>query len=536
MTTHSRPRLRSPLAAVALLVALSVAGPTSAAEERAPVPEKDARAPALASCNKEFRTELKSKDPEVKKSLATTLLDRAAGDEDLARRYVYIEQAAKLAQGAKDIRLALAAINLLEAKYEVDGTPLAFKAVNDIARGSKDVAVLADAATALIDLSGQAVAKNDAATAGKAISAAKSHAKKAKMGGIGARAGAVGKLVNSFKQMRAGYAALEKSVAEGLGTDPVVCAGLTRFTAFAVGDFDGARGFVQHAADAPYNELLVHEGQLEDAPEGRPGIADGWWALAQTEKAPLVRARMLARAAFHYAIVLDQEHEHDAARIRKRIDSITYSAWDGGIALTTDFSKFGPANVAIATIRGFIAKEKIDTKRSGWRSKLPRFPDITYAPGVDYFWKLETNQGDITIRLFADTAPQHVTNFIYLTELGFFDGLTFHRVITGFMAQGGDPTGSGSGGPGYFIKGEYGGDPKHDEPGILSMANTGQPKTDGSQFFITFRPCPELNGKYTVFGKVTDGMKTVKKLEAGGSSGGTPKSRLVIDRATIVMR
>ena len=129
-----------------------------------------------------------------------------------------------------------------------------------------------------------------------------------------------------------------------------------------------------------------------------------------------------------------------------------------------------------------------------------------------------------------------MTNFLYLTEVGFFDGLTFHRVIPGFMAQGGDPTGTGGGDPGYFIDGEFDGAPRHAEPGTLSMANTGKPKSDGSQFFITFRPCPELDGKHTVFGEVTDGMKVVKKLEAEGTPAGPPKSKLVIVRATVFMR
>src|SRR5262249_18396763 len=124
---------------------------------------------------------------------------------------------------------------------------------------------------------------------------------------------------------------------------------------------------------------------------------------------------------------------------------------------------------------------------------------------------------------------------IYLTRLGFYDGLTFHRVITGFMAQGGDPMGIGMGGPGYQYEGEFSDSVKHDKPGILSMANAG-PGTDGSQFFITFVPTPHLNGKHSIFGEVIDGMDVLKKLEAAGSPSGKPSEPLTITKATIVVQ
>ena len=127
---------------------------------------------------------------------------------------------------------------------------------------------------------------------------------------------------------------------------------------------------------------------------------------------------------------------------------------------------------------------------------------------------INTEKGDIKIELFEDKAPITTKNFIDLAQKGFYDGLTFHRVIRGFMIQGGDPKGDGTGGPGYDIKDEFHPDLKHDSAGILSMANAG-PNTGGSQFFITEAPQPHLNGRHSVFGKVIDGMEIVTNIQQG---------------------
>ncbi|HNS22129.1 MAG TPA: peptidylprolyl isomerase [Sedimentisphaerales bacterium] len=150
----------------------------------------------------------------------------------------------------------------------------------------------------------------------------------------------------------------------------------------------------------------------------------------------------------------------------------------------------------------------------------------------EYFWVLETNKGNIKIRLMPDVAPMHVTSTMFLTEQGFYNGTTFHRVIPDFMAQGGCPLGTGTGGPGYQYAGEFSPKVKHDRPFLLSMANAG-PNTDGSQFFITFAATPWLDGKHTIFGEVVEGQDTVKKLEAVGSPQGRPKEELKIIKAGI---
>jgi cyclophilin family peptidyl-prolyl cis-trans isomerase len=133
-------------------------------------------------------------------------------------------------------------------------------------------------------------------------------------------------------------------------------------------------------------------------------------------------------------------------------------------------------------------------------------------PNKHYEAIFHTDKGDFTVDLFAREAPVTVNNFVFLAREGFYDGTTFHRVIPGFMAQGGDPTGTGTGGPGYQFNDERGALAlKHDSAGILSMANAG-PNTNGSQFFITYGPTPHLNGKHGVFGRVTSGMDVVNSI------------------------
>ena len=127
---------------------------------------------------------------------------------------------------------------------------------------------------------------------------------------------------------------------------------------------------------------------------------------------------------------------------------------------------------------------------------------------------IETNKGSIKIELFAKDAPLTVANWVNLARRGFYDGLTWHRVIANFMIQGGDPEGSGRGGPGYKFEDEFVPTLKHDGPGVLSMANAGK-ATNGSQFFITHVATPWLDGKHTVFGKVTSGQDVVNKIAQG---------------------
>ena len=127
---------------------------------------------------------------------------------------------------------------------------------------------------------------------------------------------------------------------------------------------------------------------------------------------------------------------------------------------------------------------------------------------------IETDRGGIHMELYPEYAPKTVNNFVFLAREGFYDGVTFHRVISDFMIQGGDPTGTGSGGPGYKFEDETKGNPLRHETGVISMANAG-PNTNGSQFFITHSPQPHLDGNHTVFGKVTEGKDVVDAIRQG---------------------
>ncbi|MBN1179537.1 MAG: peptidylprolyl isomerase [Anaerolineae bacterium] len=131
-----------------------------------------------------------------------------------------------------------------------------------------------------------------------------------------------------------------------------------------------------------------------------------------------------------------------------------------------------------------------------------------------YRVKIETDRGDIKLELYPAHAPKTVNNFVFLAREGFYDGVTFHRVIGNFMVQGGDPTGTGRGGPGYRFADEFAANPLRHETGVISMANAG-PNTNGSQFFITHAPQPHLDGRHTVFGKVVEGQDVVDAVRQG---------------------
>jgi peptidyl-prolyl cis-trans isomerase B (cyclophilin B) len=145
-----------------------------------------------------------------------------------------------------------------------------------------------------------------------------------------------------------------------------------------------------------------------------------------------------------------------------------------------------------------------------WKSP----PELTIDTSKTYRVTMETNKGTIEIDLYPKYAPKTVNNFVFLANEGFYDGVRFHRVIPNFVIQGGDPTGSGSGGPGYRFEDEFKGNPLTHETGVLSMANAG-PGTNGSQFFITHSPQPHLDNRHTVFGRVVNGMDVVNAIRQG---------------------
>ncbi len=162
----------------------------------------------------------------------------------------------------------------------------------------------------------------------------------------------------------------------------------------------------------------------------------------------------------------------------------------------------------LAIALGACQPAKPEAKRLQWDKP----PAVEIDPSKEYLATFGTEKGDFVVQLFADKAPKTVNNFVFLARQGFYNDITFHRVIPEFMAQTGDPTGSGGGGPGYTIEDEFSPDLRHDQAGILSMANKGQPNTGASQFFITYGPTPHLDDKHSIFGRVVEGMEVVEQL------------------------
>ena len=180
----------------------------------------------------------------------------------------------------------------------------------------------------------------------------------------------------------------------------------------------------------------------------------------------------------------------------------------------------------------FINQKKIDKTKEDWKTTLPQPSEFAFTKDKTYLWQITTNKGNIVIELMPDIAPMHVSSTIYLTTLGFYDNTIFHRVIPGFMAQGGDPLSTGRGGPGYKYAGEFSDEIKHTQGGLLSMANSG-PNTDGSQFFLTFTATPWLDGKHTIFGQVVEGMEVLENIEKLGSRRGKTSEEVLLVKATI---
>ena len=182
--------------------------------------------------------------------------------------------------------------------------------------------------------------------------------------------------------------------------------------------------------------------------------------------------------------------------------------------------------VVVLAVRNFSAPGPEDeTKEKVMQWSEP--PVMEIDPAKKYTATIGTEKGDIVIDLFADKAPRTVNNFVFLARQGYYDDVTFHRVIPDFMAQTGDPTGTGRGGPGYQFEDEFHADLRHDSEGILSMANAG-PNTNGSQFFITYGPTPHLDDHHAVFGKVTEGMDVLRSLrERDPASDPEPGDRII---------
>ena len=198
----------------------------------------------------------------------------------------------------------------------------------------------------------------------------------------------------------------------------------------------------------------------------------------------------------------------------------------------TETTSTPAANPAITVMDEFIAAGNIDKSKPEWRKNLAQPPKLDFDPEHKYYWILQTGKGRLKIELMPSIAPMHVSSTIYLARLGFYDGLKFHRIIPGFMAQGGCPSGTGRDGPGYKYSGEFHPAVKHATLGNLSMANSG-PGTDGSQFFLTFAATPWLDGKHTLFGKIIEGSQCLQLIQNTGTKDGTPTEETLIVKSSI---
>jgi len=194
------------------------------------------------------------------------------------------------------------------------------------------------------------------------------------------------------------------------------------------------------------------------------------------------------------------------------IKAIAQQAWENGQAIGLGGTPFiAINNIPYQGPMDYNSFEAILRANQLKDRQYSACPPMVIDPLKQYIATIETEKGNIVVELFPDVAPMTVNSFVFLAEDGWFDNVTFHRVLPGFVAQGGDPSGSGMGSPGYAFKNETGPDLTFDRKGLLAMANSG-PDTNGSQFFITYAPAPNLDGGYTIFGEVIEGMDVAESL------------------------
>ena len=235
-------------------------------------------------------------------------------------------------------------------------------------------------------------------------------------------------------------------------------------------------------------------------------------------RVPIVIAIILALLALMACVLQTPEAQETPAPATPEPAATTAPATGG----TSQTATSAPASTPAATSRV-----------SGARTSYSSLPAMILDPESDYVANFRTSQGNFTVNLFATQTPVTVNNFVFLAQQGFYDGLIFHRVIENFMIQGGDPTGTGGGGPGYQFQDEIVAGLVFDAPGKLAMANAG-PGTNGSQFFVTVAATDWLNGNHTIFGEVTEGQSVVSAISRVSTNNrDAPLQRVVIERIDI---
>ncbi|MGE0144560.1 MAG: peptidylprolyl isomerase [Planctomycetota bacterium] len=278
--------------------------------------------------------------------------------------------------------------------------------------------------------------------------------------------------------------------------------------------------------DVPQASPAARDGT--SAPKERVGIQvdalDAW-----PESAPSDSAAEAQRSA---------EPNRDATPVRPDVQSDPVTAIGSGRPPDREVSLHPAAPIPdlLTLLEMQLDANPVDRTADGWRTRVPPPPDVPIETRRNYFWILDTSVGSLNVRLFPKSAPRHVLSLVWLTKLGYYDDLPFHRIVSGSIAQSGDPVGDGSGGPGYRIDGEFPPKgPNFDREGLIGFANAG-PNSDGSQFFVTFAPMPHLDGKHTIVGEVVGDTRALRALMALGTKSGRPREAVKIQRAEISIR
>ena len=257
---------------------------------------------------------------------------------------------------------------------------------------------------------------------------------------------------------------------------------------------------------------------------GPPSRGD-WDAPPRPERAPNRDARGDARKPDPMRVVVPDEIERALAPGEQPPTRREVSLHPGA-----------PVPGLLAMFELHLAAVPVDRTRPDWREHVPPPPDLPVETRSTYHWVLHTTLGPLTIELLPAIAPHHVLNTAWLTHLGYYDGLTFHRIARRGFAQGGCPRGDGTAGPGYPLATELPrGGPRHDRRGVVGMV-TDRAGADGSQFYVTFGPAPQLDATHTILGLVVDGESVLRGLEANATPTGRPRQVVTIQRAELRIR
>ena len=393
-----------------------------------------------------------------------------------ARRFALLSLAISIAVEGQNLTAAGNAVEQLVRTFRVDYAKRGLRVVENYLKGRRSPRASSAAAEFLIEICGKALSQRDIAGARQAIARALKISKAQKLDGITKNAREIETIVKQAQRLQI---KLKKAGAE---KESPLDRGV--YDSFVRGDLTNGMLSLAKVKEGLWGAIAAAEGKNPSAVKDLVSLADLWLKNSEKQTSNLLRAGMRGRAM---QLILRAEKRGQAKEkqaLALYLKSSGYLFW--GKRLMLQGTKASSASdFALVQTDRFIANSGV-TKGKHWKQRLPTFPNVHFSKGRRYFWNLDTNLGPMTLELFHEAAPKHCSNFVYLTRLGFFEGLKFHRIMTNFMAQGGCPTGTGTANPGYAFGGELDNGRHHDSRGILSMANIeGQPNSDSCQFFIT---------------------------------------------------